>query len=360
MTTYYITLFLVILFAAQAQHNDRPRPSNYNDLRVLHSQAAGIFFFFSIIVLVLVSGFRYYVGTDYGTYYHGYRAYGDILGKAIRTLNEPGYPLICRVAVLFHGDGATAIFLSSLLMIWPALRVIYRHTDRLLLAVLLYVFLGCWSGGFNGIRQYLAATMLFCGYESLAAKDLKKYCFFVFVAFLFHRSAIVMLALFFVVHQKINLRNVFFLIIGSVILFFLYDKMLTIAGWITEKEYSLENAYTSRTVNSLRVMAACMPAVVFLALLWKQPKDKQTTFYLNLLVIHAVLRIATMSSALLYRVGIYTTLFQVIAIPELLKKVSPKNAKPVLVAMIPLYACFWWYEIANNASLRNFHWIWQR
>lgn len=359
MIVYFATVFLVVFFAALAQNYDRPRLSN-NGLRFQHSQAAGFFFFFVIAVLVFVSGFRYYVGTDYGAYYRGYRWYSNSLRSAILTLKEPGYPLICRVAVLLHGDGATAIFLSSLLMIWPALRMIYRHTDKLLPAALLYIFLGCWSGGFNGVRQYLAATMLFCGYESLEAKDTKRYIFFVLLAFLFHRSSVVMLALIFAVHRKINVRNLAVVVLGGIVLFFFYERVLSFAGWITEHSYSLKDEYVLHTVNILRVLTACAPAIFFLSVLWRCPKDAQTTFYLNLLTIHAAISVATMNSALLYRIGIYSALFQVVAIPELLKRLRPKTAGVASPVITILYAVVWLYEIAGSSSLRSFHWIWQR
>ena len=266
MKVYFLTVLAVMLFAGLAQSVDRPRLTRNSELQVQHSQSAGFFYFLAILVLVLVSGLRYYVGTDYGAYYHGYKVYARSLGQAILTLSEPGYPLISRIAILIHDDGATAIFLAALVTIWPAMKVIYRHTDRLLLASLLFIFLGCWDGSFNGVRQYLAATMLFCGYEALETRNLRKYMFWVFIAFLFHRSAIVMAALFFVVYRKVNTRNLLLIFGGSILVLLLYGQVLTFAGWITESDYSLKEEYTAHAVNTLRVLAACAPAVVFLQL----------------------------------------------------------------------------------------------
>ena len=360
MKVYIITVLLTILFSGLAQSVDQPRLSVRNELQIVHTQTANALFFLTIAVLVFVGGFRYYVGTDYGAYYYGYKEYARSLGQAILTLSEPGYPLISRIAIFIHDDGATAIFLAELVTIWPAMKVIYRHTDRLLLASLLFIFLGCWDGSFNGVRQYLAATMLFCGYEALETRNLRKYLFWVFIAFLFHRSAIVMAALFFVVYRKVNTRNLLLIFSGSILVLLLYGQVLTIAGWITESDYSLKDEYAAHAVNTLRVLAACAPAVVFVVLLWNKRKDEQITFYLNLLVLHAAFRVATMNSALLYRIGIYTTLFQVLAIPELLKRVSPSLRKTITTAMIPLYAFFWWCEIHGSSNLSNFRWIWER
>lgn len=358
MKVYFLTVLAVMLFSWLAQSADQPY-SSQNGLQVQHSQSAGFFYFLAILVLVFVSGLRYYVGTDYGAYYYGYKTYAQSLSQAILTLSEPGYPLIARIAILIHDDGATAIFLAAVVTIWPALMVIYRHTDRLLLASLLFIFLGCWDGSFNGVRQYLAATMLFCGYEALESRNLRKYLFWVFIAFLFHRSAIVMAALYFVVYRKVNTRNLLLVFFGSILALRLYNQVLAFASWVTESDYSLKDEYAAHAVNILRVFAAAAPAVVFLALLWNTPKDEQTTFHLNLLVLHAAFRVATMNSALLYRIGIYTTLFQVLAIPVLLKRVNPSTRKAVTAAMVPLFAIFWWYEISHGEPV-VFRFIWER
>ena len=343
-----------------AQSVDHPHPSRHSELQVQHSQNAGFFFFQAALVLVLVSGLRYYVGADYGAYYHGYKTYAASLGEAIRTLSEPGYPLIARIAMIIHDDSATAIFLAALVTIWPAMKVIFRHTDRLLLASLLFIFLGCWHGSFNGVRQYLAATMLFCGYEALERKQFRKYIAWVFLAYLFHRSSIVMIALYFVVHEKINVKNLTILIFATIVVSIAYERILMIAGWITDSEYSLNNVYTAHNVNILRVLAACTPAVVFLSILWNRPKDEQTTFNLNLLIIHAALSIATMKSALLYRAGIYTTLFQVLAISELQKRFPKNTRRSIVISMVILYGIMWWYELSISIDLNHFRWIWNR
>ena len=359
MKVYYFTIFVVVFFSWMAQSTDHPFRSRHNELKIRHSRITSLFFFFVILTLVLVAGLRYKVGVDYSAYYKSINVYADSLAQSALTLNEPGFPLIARISIMINEDPATAIFLASLLTIWPALRIIYRYTDRLLLASLLFVFLGCWHGSFNGIRQYLAATMLFCGYRYLVSKKFIKYAFFVFLAFLFHRSVVVMIMLFFAVHRKYNARNLVFIIIASIIVLNLYDRLFAIAGWITESNYSLEDEYSNHVVNTLRVLSACTPAVCFSILYWNKKKGPRDNVYLYFLLIHAAIRVATMRSALLYRVGIYTSLFQTIAIPELVKQLNPTIRRLITFFMVSLLAIQWWYELFHGGQT-TFQWIWNR
>lgn len=358
MTTYYITFLAVLTFSVLAQACDRPRVLDNNGIRVRHSSRSGFFYFFVVAILVCAAGFRYNVGADYAVYYHLYYLYARELGGALRELREPVYPFLAWLAVRINNDGATAIFLASFFTILPAMLVIYRHVDRILLPTILFVLLGCWDGSFNGTRQYLAATMLFCGYQYLVSKQFWRYLVFVLLAFLCHRSAIVMVALYFVVYARINVRNLVLVITGTILVFLSYERVLDFAGWITESDYSLDYGYTSHAVNFLRVLAASAPMVLFLILYWNRERSERETIYLNLLTIHAAMRIATMSSALLYRIGIYTTLFQTIAIPGLLNGIPKKTRRTITMVMVPLYIIFWWYELYSNSSLNTFRWIW--
>ena len=224
----------------------------------------------------------------------------------------------------------------------------------------LFVLMGFWHGSFNGVRQYLAASVLFCGYNYLKEKQLLKYFLVVCIAFLFHRSAIVMLFLYPVVHRKINQVNILLSAAVLAVFSFYSRSMFSVAGWIMEKQYSLNNGYTSHQVNIIRVVAACIPAIIFLVLYWGEELSDSETFYLNLLIVHAAIRLFTMNSALLYRVGIYTTAFAVIAIAELLEGLHDSNRKIVTAGILAMYFGMWWYELAGTSSLNHFQWIWQR
>ena len=41
---------------------------------------------------------------------------------------------------------------------------------------MLYIFIGAWHGSFNGMRQYLAAAILFSGHRFIKERKFKEYC----------------------------------------------------------------------------------------------------------------------------------------------------------------------------------------
>ena len=356
MSVYYYTFFSIVVLGIIAQRLDKPVVSG----DTFHHSLGTLFFYVLLSgVMIFVAGFRYRVGSDFGAYYKGYSFYIENLPMAIRTLNEPGYGVLAYIGTFFYRDGSAAIFMASLVTIALPMIIIYRHTDHLFLAVLIY-YLTCWSGSFNGIRQYLAASVLFCGYIYLLDRKMIRYCIVVFLAFLFHRSAIVMVFIYPVLHRKINIQNILLIIVVTGFMLFSYDFIFSLANLIMEKEYSLNNAYVTHIVNRLRILTACLPAFFFLLMYNKKQLTETGVFYMNLTIIHAAVRILTMNSALLYRIGIYTSAFQTIAVTELLSGITGEKRKYITAGIVFMYMGLFWYELSKSSSVNNFTWIWEK
>ena len=361
MATYCIVILSVCFLCKLAEDADYTGNPIVNEVKVVHTADAGCFYTIAAGILILVSGLRYKVGTDYWTYYNGYAKYIKELPEALLSFQNPGYGVIAWIGTWFYDDGAVVIFLCALITVGLTLYVIYQYTDKLLMAVFLYITLGCWHGSFNGVRQYLAAAILFCGIDALKEEKYVRWLAVVLLAALFHRSVLVMAVLCVLVYRKIDHKNLIIFLTIAFIAVFTYQRLFSVANFIMDKEYNLARLYTSRSVNRLRVIAAILPACIFY-LAYKDKEDITSTevFYTNLSLIHAGICVLTMNSALLYRIGIYTTPFQAIAIPELLKGISDKYKKIITGGILTMRFVMWCYELSINRSLVPFQFIWNR
>ena len=357
MTIYIFAFFWALLFCGAAQYEDNFRRVISNTNKIVHTREAGQFYFIATLILICVSGLRYRVGTDYGAYYNLYEDYAEKLTVALKTLDEPGYPFLAWIAVRTINDPATPIFFAAIITIGLPLIVIYNNSSDLVLSISLFITMGFWHGSFNGVRQYLAAAILFCGHNYLKERKLFRYLTVVFIAFLFHKSAAVMAVLYITTNRKIDIKNIAFTAVATFTLMQAYDRIFELANWVMDASYSLENAYISTTVNILRVFVACSPMLLFLIFYSNRTRTKEDEFYLNLVIFHAVLSLVTWHSALLYRIGIHTTAFQTIAIPKLLSKFPDKDKSVLRLVIIVLFTIYWIFELHGGD---NFRWIWQR
>lgn len=359
MSVYYITILIVSFFCLLAKNFDY-KEAQYDILnRNKHTQATMVCYIVAICVLIFVAGFRYRVGTDFGGYYLSYDRYAKEFFEHLITLDEPGFRFICWITVLLKGNGTTAIFLSTAITVFLFLKTIYKNTDCLVTATLLYVFLGCWHGSFNGVRQYLASAVIFSGIRFIKEKKFWKYALIVFIAFLFHKSAILMIFAYFVAHNKINLKNIIILVLASLIVLASFTEVVEITGFILQEDLSDEGTYLTATVNVFRVLVAIAPAVFFLIVYWKKEMTAEQRMWLNLLILNGIIMLATSNSTYFARMGIYTDTFTAIAIPELSKKFGFKNRIIIKSMILLLYMVFWFYEISISSALNNFMFVWE-
>lgn len=357
MTVYYYTIAMVMIFSLLAQAYDFKHETIIGLDRVKHTQITSFFLLLASSTLIFVSGFRYYVGTDYHAYFKNYYYYVNDVHNSVVTLDEPGLKILYWVSSWISESPFIPLFLCALLTIGLSTRTIYRYTDQVFFATMLYVFLGCWHSSFNAIRQCFAGMIVFCGIEYLRDKKFIKYFVCVLVGYLFHKSAIIMLIPYFLVNRKVTVKNLIILTGAVIIVLLSYETLFSITSNILQDDSALETGYALRSVNVLRIVIAAAPAAFFLILFYKREKTVETTFHLNICIIHAAFMIMAANSAYLARVGIYTAPFCAISIPELMKAISSKNRRTVSFFVLILYAVYFFYEIRISSSLNHFQWI---
>lgn len=355
MNTLWITLIVVVVLAWLAKSQDLQFEGGITTQRIHHSNKTKFFFILIVLILIFVAGCRYYVGSDFRAYYKGYETLINELPEALRTFNEPGLKLLYKLAVSIWHDGWACILFAAALTLILELRFVYINTDDVLLASILFVFI-LFSSSFNAVRQDLAVAVFCCGFPSLRERRFKSFLIICILAFLCHRSAIVMLPIYFLTHRRFKFFGLLSIAIGLFILFQSYEILFNAVGLLSGEEVNLNDSYWTNSVNALSTIVAVIPYFVFLLLLNGHDKSEEENFYLNLLFIHAIVSLVTMNSTAIARMRMYTAPFLVIAIPELLKKVNPKYRRIITYAIVIIYGFIWWYTSKDIV----WYWMWQR
>lgn len=360
MKVYLLTYFLVLFFGELArEYSLRQAGNGIVEGRAFHSPDVRRCFVVASLILIFVAGCRYEVGADYGGYYYGYWNYAGDLARSLRELDEPGIRLIYWITVRIWDDGAACVFAVAAVTIALELRMVYRNTDQVLMALLLFTLL-VWDACFNGVRQALATAVLCCGFRYLREGKFWPYLIVVALAYLCHKSAAIMILPFFVCRWEINFRNTALLVVASVIVLFSMDWVFSFTGWLLNDSADVsayyENSYWSNSINRWRVAAWMAPAVFFYAVYWKLDKTPTETFYLNLTLIHALVAIMTMNSTCLGRIAMYTSPYLVVAIPELTKRFEGRNKVLIRYGIVALYLAFSIVEMHDV----TWNWIWNR
>jgi hypothetical protein len=172
-----------------------------------------IILLFTILLLAIVAGIRYEVGTDWLQYYSGPELIGN--GKIYRSYDkgryEIGYIILCKIVYYFGFRGTALLFVYGFLTYLFLFMTIDRYANSISTSFTVFVY-GClyYLVSFNITRQALAISIAMYAISLLDVgcykNDVTKYISFgtiirhnfrffvwIIIAFLFHQASIICL-----------------------------------------------------------------------------------------------------------------------------------------------------------------------
>ena len=358
MIVYYGVVISVLFFGMLAQYvNSKSKltQTSLSEGEVKYKNNYGIFYFILFAVFVFVGGFRYYVGTDFGGYYKMYVFSWTEIVEAFKTLDEPGLKLVSYLARIIWDDGVSVIFFACLITTALVFRGISKFDNNdITIMLLIYVFIGGWTFSFNGVRQGLAAAIIFAFAKVTEKNWVLKYMVLCFIAFLFHKSALMMLPILILSHRKFDKSQILVLLFSAVAIPFLFDFAFDFMGSNTTNEDAL--LYIERQINPIRVIVAFAPIILLFFVVNKKDFFKKNSFAVNLMIYNAILTFTTMNSAYLNRFTHYTGMFLMIYFPSVLKSMRKDYRIAATIAIVVLYFLFFRYEMTNGVSRVTWQW----
>ncbi len=349
---YPIVLISVATFGYLAENNPKCRIKKNGKIIIGPDPGAAILL---TIVLILVSGLRYRVGTDYFSYY--YRRVPEWKGVLYNLLHfkEGGFSLLVKLSRIIYDHSQTLIFISAAITIGLFCWTIYHYNSMFLLSIMLYVLAGEWQEGFNGIRQCMAAAIVFAGHRLILEKKIWQYCVVLFVASTIHATAVVMIIPVFLFNRKADLKQIAFLTISAVIARFSYGIIFSLIESYKEKALNTASGYLTNTVSIFRILVNFIPVIVYIVFCRKDNHTKEQNFYINALFFNAFSMLAGMGSAYFGRIGIYTGAAVTIGYGHLIRLIDEEKTRNIVAFFIVgMYLVFWIYSLSD---IRNYLWI---
>jgi len=339
----YIAVLAVVFISALIANNDLLYVDDLGRSR--YGTVGNASVIFALTVLILVAGFRWNIGTDMMSYVSQYDARKTIWLSSLREFKEPGINIIAKIGSLIYDEPISMVFGASLITVLLFFLTIKKYGLDLPLSMTLFVLVGTWHGSFNGIRQYLAAAVIFAGHRYIYEKKFYRYAICVLIAMLFHRTALVMLPAYFIVRLKPNLKNIIGIAIAVLAIRFSYDSIFDFMGILRGTEIERFD-YMISSVHPLRIAVTFAPLVLFVLVSRKNTlKDKETSFYLMLVVLNAVFSYGTAGSTYLARATIYTEAYVVLYYPRVLKGFSINSKRVTKIGILVCYFVFWIFSL---------------
>lgn len=221
------------------------------------------------IWLLFISTFRGPFTADYGNYLYIYNKYKvlniiEILKQNNMDL-EYGYLILNRVAMLIYDNYITLLFIISFIILTCYFRQYRKYSNYVWLSILLLLCIGSYYTSFNTLRQFLAACITFFAGEYIYKKKFFKYLILVIIAFLIHKTAIIMVPFYFILQINWNKRkSIFFGIIVISIVIFSYIFANDIVNLLRTYVYSDYSSNDSDITLGLNIINFIRPLLIVL------------------------------------------------------------------------------------------------
>ncbi|WP_343338747.1 Transmembrane protein EpsG [Terrisporobacter petrolearius] len=320
-------------------------------------------------VIVFFSGLRSYVAdtSAYINMFNQYPLWSDAKEAIMDpSAREPGFRVFSiLIKTYISQDYQPWLFIiatvSGICIMYP----LYKYSCNYGMSVFLFIASCQFTWLFNGMRQFLVASILVACTPLILNKKPIPYAIIVLILSTFHISALIMIPAYFIVSSEPwSKRTMIF--VGGIILAMLFTSQFTglLDTVVGNSDYATsveEFKNTDDGTNPIRILIESVP--ILMAFIYRDRiKDKLTSIIkisINMSLIASGLYIISKiarSGVMLGRLPIYFSVYNLILLPWIINNIFKKNERRlVFFIMIICYLVFFYYQM--NIAWKGFGYI---
>lgn len=309
---------------------------------------------------VIWAGYRTSFGDTYA-YIRMYRGLPNSLAElgtyVMETEKDKGFTALCIVLKSIIGDSHVIfLLLIAAVQMWCIVYVYRKYSSNFFLSFFLFVVSTDYLSWMqNGMRQFLAVTVIFACFRWIVEKRYIPLIAVILLMSTIHGSALMMIPVVFIIQGKPWNKKTILFIIGILLAIAYIDKFTPLLNdMLVDTQYSdiITNEIwtTDDGTNMLRALVYSVPA--FFSLVGIRYVNEANDPVINVSVNASVISMAlyflsTVSSGIyIGRLPIYVSLMSYIALPWLLDHIfTPRSARMIKMIMIGAYLVFFYYQM---------------
>lgn len=344
MIIYSVNLGIVTLFSFLSEYYREKSRGLKNDGTKLPLIQ---FTFIVMLSLTLISGLRFFVGTDYLIYvamYADIRAHG-LMVQSLGSI-EVGYRFISWLFGQVFVSPFAFLFVVALFTQVGMIMCLRRHAEIFWMSCVLYIMIMTYYSTFNIIRQTIAATIVFIGHRYIVSNHFKKYLLVVLIGSLFHSSSLVMIPVYFLANSKAWSKRITISFFATIILWGMFPYWSSsIMGLLAESSYSSYTDGVSKGengANMIRMAVSFMPALLgFMFRKRLVEKFPEINIAINMVALKFFIMLFSMKDMYFARLGVFMQAYLFLLLPCVVKIFDDKKTQflfgAVLMVMFGLH-----------------------
>lgn len=357
MSVYYFILIWGMLWAVISNITSRKVQLENGLCEERSNLLSAVILFLPIIIF---AGLRSSVA-DTSVYISSFNDYPSNLASAMDLIMEDGNraPGFMFLSILlkqyisqdYHVWLFIIAAISGICVMYP----IYKYSCNYGISMFLFIASCQYTWLFNGIRQFLVASIMFACTGLLLKKKIIPYIIIVLIMSTIHQSALIFIPMYFIVNgEPWNKRTMIFVVLIMLAIIFAdkFTGMLDTAMEHTDYASSMEEFKNiDDGTNPIRILVESIP--IILAFIYRNKiKDKLTPIIklsINMSLVSSGLYIISKvarSGIMLGRLPIYFSMYNLVLLPWLINNVFEKDEKRLMrYSMIICYLGFFYYQM---------------
>jgi transmembrane protein EpsG len=298
----------------------------------------------AMITLVLVSGLRTNIGDTF-FYRHAFEVQ-DFTWEFVLSEKDIGFGLLQMLLKNLSEDPQILILVTALITNLLIVMVIYKYSRLIELSLFVYITSGLFLVSMNGIRQFLAAAIIFAATKYVMDGSWIKFIVMVLLASTFHQSALILIPIYFLVRRKAWTKSTFTLLVLAMIVVVGYNQFSSILFSALENtQYGHYSEFSEGGASILRVVVYAAP--LFIAYLGREKLRNifpNSDYIVNLCILNLIFMIIASQNWIFARFTIYFGLYNLILITWIVKLVKERDQKFLYYGIFIFYLAYFYYE----------------
>ena len=289
------------------------------------------------LVLFGFAALRFLYGNDYLSYYMWFEHIHSGGYSPFKT--ELLYTLLNKYLPSFF----VLVALSSALLIFLIYRLLTRNLPTEYVWIGMFIFLinpYLFLMNLSALRQSMATCFFIIAANFAYNKKPLRYLFFVVIAALIHKSAWVLVPMYFLINNKPVKAGTCWVILLTVLALLSLDVLGDVVIWVTGLFNDTNYDYLAGENAQNSVRATLLTSVYFIYTLYNLPRLKgRTLAFGKLYLIGCLLGVLAREVAILTRVQMYFDIFSIVVLPMIFLQVQSRG--PVVVNQRNVLITFW-------------------
>ena len=320
-----------------------------------------ITYFFAILLALLMLRAPT-VGRDLGNYRNIFENDIRIDWRDIGNLfSESAWFVFNKLIGTFTSNYQWLLIVTALVTIIPILYVYRKEIEDPILTVSLFITMSTFVMLFSGLRQAIAISLGMVSYEFTKKYKFVPYFLIVLLAFLFHKSAFMLLFMYPIYHARVTKKWLWFVVPAIGLIFVFNQPIFTVLSLFIADFYESSMHETGAYTMLILFAIFCVFSFVIPD---EDNLDDDTIGMRNFLLLATVIQIFAPLNPLAMRMGYYYIIFIPILLPKMIKSSSVQMkqvaelSKYVMIVFFVVYF-FITAPKANSLDTFPYHFFWE-